>query len=93
MIRIKKIPKKERTAEEQEKFTNEILNLWQTYEPSNGATKDAERLILDILKTLFIPNIIMAFMLELKRMNFPILKKLFLTFYVIVVDLASLLIV
>lgn len=35
----------------------------------------------------------MDFMLELNRMNFPILKKLFLTFYVIVVDLASLLIV
>lgn len=27
--------------------------MWQTYEPSDGATKDAEHLILDILKTTY----------------------------------------
>lgn len=43
----------DKAAKEQEKFTNEILNLWRTYEPSNGATKDAEHLILDILKTTY----------------------------------------
>lgn len=43
----------DQAAKEQEKFTNEILNLWQTYEPSDGATKDAEHLILDILKTTY----------------------------------------
>ena len=43
----------DQAAKEQEKFTNEILNLWQTYEPSDSATKDAERLILDILKTTY----------------------------------------
>ena len=43
----------DQAAKEQEKFTNEILNLWQTYEPSDSATKDAEHLILDILKTTY----------------------------------------
>lgn len=51
---------------------------------------DIGNLNLDLLKIKFILNTIMAFMLEQKRMNFLILKKLFLIFYVIVVDLALL---